>query len=144
MPKMRTQDELKAEHKAPITEDVYVPSKLLDGTDCNILCDRHASKSFVSKIFYLNCPLLHSFPQIVSKMTNILVGNGQGEVEVLFVIPIVINLQGHRFEVYVLVCDIHDDVDMVMGIKNVYEVEGVTSTKGIMFTFSEQIHLFLP
>ena len=30
---MRRQNELKAEHKAPITKDCYIPGKLLDGTD---------------------------------------------------------------------------------------------------------------
>ena len=55
--KMRRQDELKAEHKAPITEDSYRPKK------------------------------------------NNLVGSGQ-YLGVLSVIPVVINLQGHRFEIY--------------------------------------------
>ena len=102
MPKMRRQNESKAEHKTPRTEDCYIPSKVLDGTDCKILLDTGASRSFVSKMFYLNCPSLHLLPKFVSKTKNIIVGNGQ-YVGVLFVIPIVINLQGHRFEVYTLV-----------------------------------------
>ena len=36
---MKRQDELKAEHKTPITEDCYIPSKMLGGTDCKILLD---------------------------------------------------------------------------------------------------------
>ena len=52
--------------------------------------------SLMSKTFYLNCPSLHSLPQFVSKTKNILVGNVQ-YAGVLFVIPIVINLKGHRF-----------------------------------------------
>ena len=56
----------------------------------------------------------------VSRTKNILVGNIQ-YIGVLFVIPVVIDLQAHRFEVYTLIPDIHDNVDMVIEIKNVYE-----------------------
>ena len=49
-------------------------------------------------------------------MKNILVDNGQS-IDLLFFIPVVINLQGHRLEVYTLVSEIHEDVDIVMGIK---------------------------
>ena len=31
---MRGQDELRVEHRPPITEDSYMPDKLLDGTNC--------------------------------------------------------------------------------------------------------------
>ena len=31
--KMKRQDELQVENKAPTTEDCYIPSTLLDGTD---------------------------------------------------------------------------------------------------------------
>ena len=48
---MRRQDELKAEHKAPITGDCYIPGNLLDGTDCKILPDTGASKKCMSKAF---------------------------------------------------------------------------------------------
>ena len=52
----------------------------------------------------------------MSKTKTILVGNGQ-DVSVVFVLPVVINLQEHRYEVYTLVSEIHDNVDMVIGIK---------------------------
>ena len=69
----------------------------------------------MSKKFYLNCPLLHSLPRFISKTGNILVGNGQC-IGVLFVIPVVINLKGLRLEAYILVSEIHDNVDMIMEI----------------------------
>ena len=111
----------------PITEDCYIQGKLLDDTDCKILLDAGASKPFISKTFYLNCPSLHSLPKFVLRTKNILVGNGQ-YVGVLFVILVVIDLHGYRFEVYTSIAEIHDNVDMVMGIKNVYEIQGVIST----------------
>ena len=36
---------------------------------------------------------------------------------ILFVIPIIVDIQGHRFEVYTLVSEIHENVDLVLGIK---------------------------
>ena len=52
---------------------------------------------------------------------------------VLFVIPVMINAQQTQINVqiwgiYTLSQEIHDNVDMVMEIKNVYEMEGVIST----------------
>ena len=47
---------------------------------------------------------------------------------VLFVIPVIIDTHGHRFEVFTLVSEIHDNVDLVLGMKNVFELEGVTDT----------------
>ena len=41
---------------------------------------------------------------------------------VLFVIPIIIYIHGHRFEIYTLVSEIHDNVDIILGIKNVFEL----------------------
>ena len=76
MPKMRRQDKLKVEHKAPITEDCYVLDKWLDCTDC---------KLFMSITFYLNSPSSHSLPKFISRTKNILIGNGQ-YIGVLFVI----------------------------------------------------------
>ena len=34
-------------------------------------------------------------------------------------------MQGHRFEIYTLVSEIHENVDLVLGIKNVFQLEGV-------------------
>ena len=140
---------MKAEHKAPITEDCFIPNKLLVGTDCKMLVDMVASKSFMSKTFNLNCLSLQIFTKVLSKTKNILVGSGQ-YVGVLFVIHVVINLQGHKFEVYILVSEIHDNVDMVMGIRNVYEIEGVINAtnfcgdflnKSIPFIFETDVLL---
>ena len=73
--------------------------QLLDSTDCKVLLDTGASKSFMSKTFSMNSPSLHILPKFVLIMKNILVGNGQ-HVGALFVIPVVIDLQRPSFEVY--------------------------------------------
>ena len=78
----------------------------------------------------------------MSKAKNILVGNGQ-DIGVLFVMYVMINLKGHRFEVYTLVSEIHYNVHVVMGIKNVFEIEGVISTRDSCLHFlNRSIHFF--
>ena len=51
---------LKAKHTVSITENCYIPDKLLESTHCKILLDMGASKSFVPKTFYLT--VHHSIP----------------------------------------------------------------------------------
>ena len=74
--------------------------------ECQILLDTGASKSFMSKSYYLCCKALHSLPKFASKTQRIQVGNGQ-YVSVLFIIPVIIEITDHRFEVYTLVSEIH-------------------------------------
>ena len=61
-------------------------------------------------------------------------GNGQ-YVTVLFVIPVVIDVHGHRFEIFTLVSEIHDNVDLVMGMKNIFELEGIIDSQDSCFSF---------
>ena len=63
--------------------------KLVDGTECQILLDTGASKSFISKTHYLRCQSLHSLLKFTSKTQRIQVGNGQ-YVNVLFIIQVII------------------------------------------------------
>ena len=60
-------------------------------------------------------------------MQRIQVGNGQF-VSVLFIIPVIVDIHGHRFEIYTLVSEIHENIDLVLGIKNIFELEGVINT----------------
>ena len=61
---------------------------------------------------------MHDLPKFASTTERIQVGNGQ-YVKVLFVIPIIVKIYGHRLEVFTLVSEIFDNVDMVLGIKNI-------------------------
>ena len=62
------------------------------------------------------------------------VGNGQC-VGILFIIPIIVEIHGHRFEIYTLVSEIHENVDLVLGIKNVFELEGVINSRDCQLNF---------
>ena len=66
-----TQDnELMVEEKFSIPEQGYTLGKLLDHTECQILSDTGASKSFMSKSDYLHSKSLHSLPKFASKNTE--------------------------------------------------------------------------
>ena len=68
-------DKLKAEESFPISEQGYVLGKLLDGTECQLLLDTGACKSFMSKSYYMQYKSLHSLPKFTSKTQRIQVGN---------------------------------------------------------------------
>ena len=88
----------------------------------------------MSKSFYMQCKLLHSLPKFASRTQRIQVGNGQC-VSVLFIIPIVVDIHGDRFEIYTLVSEIHENVDLVLGIKNVFKLEGIINSRDCCFKF---------
>ena len=48
-----SQDKMKAEESLPILESGYTLGRLLDATKCQLLLDTGASKSFMSKSFYM-------------------------------------------------------------------------------------------
>ena len=51
------------EETFPTSEQGYTVGKQLDGTECQILLDTGASKSFMSKSHYFCCMSLHSLPE---------------------------------------------------------------------------------
>ena len=134
---------IKAEERFPITGQGFASGKLLDGTECQILLDTGATKSYMSRSYYLRCKILHALPKFSSNMQRIQVGNGQ-YVSVLFVVPVIIDIQGHRFEIFTLVSEIHDNVDLVMGMKNIFELEGVIDSRESCFSFLSRSIPFIP
>ena len=71
------------------------------------MLETEASKSFMSKSYYMHCKSLHSFPKFASKTQRIQVGYGQF-VSALFIIPVIIDVHRHRIEIYPLVSEIHE------------------------------------
>ena len=122
------------EEKFLISEQGYTTWKLLDGTECQMLLDSRTSKSFMSKPHYLHCKSPQSLPKFVSKTQRIQVGNGQ-YVSTLFVILIIVDIHGHRFEVYALTSEIHENVDLVLGFRNkeCFWVRGSNKLMGVLF-----------
>ena len=140
---MMRDTKIKAEERFPITGQGFASGKLLDGTECQILLDTGATKLYMSKSYYLRCKTLHLLPKFSSNTQRIQVGNGQ-YVSVLFVIPVIINIHRHRFKIFTLVSEIHDNVDLVMGMKNIFELEGVTDSRDSCFSFLSRSIPFFP
>ena len=44
-------------------------------------------------------------------------------------------IQKHRFEVFTLVSEIHENVDLVLGIKNLFELEGLIDSRNSCLSF---------
>ena len=88
---MMRDTKIKAEERFPITGQGFASGKLLDGMGCQILLDTGATKSYMSKSYYLQCKTLHVLPMFSSNTQRIQVGNGQ-YVSVLFVIPVIIDM----------------------------------------------------
>ena len=64
-----TQDkDLMVEQIFPISKSGYTVGKLMDGSECQMLLDTGASKSFMSKSYYLQCKALHSLPKLASNI----------------------------------------------------------------------------
>ena len=91
----------------------------------NLLCQNHSICTVIHCTPYQNLLLLH-------KEYKWEIGQC---VSVLFIIPVIIEVHGHRFEIYTLVSEIHENVDLVLGIKNVFELEGVINSRDCRFEF---------
>ena len=111
--------------------------------ECDILVDTGASKSYMSKSYFMRCKCLHSLPKFTSTTTRIQVGNRQ-YVIALFIIPVIMTIQNHRFEIFTLVSEIHENVDLVLGIKNLFELEGVIDSWDSCVNFLNQSIPFFP
>ena len=118
----------------PIAYNCHTDGELLGGGKLDILLDTGASKSYMSKAFYLNNPHLHKFPKFQSAIRHLQVGKG-ALVPTLFVIPLVFKINGNNFEVYTLVSEIQDKMDLILGVKNIFELEGIMNTRTCSISF---------
>ena len=72
--------------------------------------------------------------EVCIENAGIQLGNGQF-ISVLFSIQIIINIHGHRYKIYTLVSEIDENVDLVFGIKNIFELEGIINSQKSCFSF---------
>ena len=100
----------------------------------NILLDTGASKCYISRAYFERNKILHGLPRLKSIIKSLRVGNGN-EVNAHFVIPILLKIAGHRFEIYALVSEIQPTIDLVLDMKNMHELEGELSPRNSEFRF---------
>ena len=93
------------------------------------------------KLHYLPCKSLHLLPKFASKIQRIQVGSGQF-ISVLFIKPIIVDIHGHRFKIYTLVSEIHENVDLVLGIKIIFELEGAIKSQDCFNFLNRSIPIF--
>ena len=86
---------------------------------------------------------MHALPKFASNTQRIQVGNGQ-YVGVLLVIPVIGDIHGHRFKICMLVSEIHENIDLVLGIKNIFELEGIIDWHDTSFRFVNRSIPFFP
>ena len=67
---MKREDVMKVEESFPISEQGFIKGRICNGEECQILLDTGASKSYMSKSYYLRCKTLHDLPKFTSKNTK--------------------------------------------------------------------------
>ena len=106
----------------PFNSQGRTKGTVLGGTPIDILLDSGASRSFLAKEYYVRTPALHHYPKFQSDTKFIGVGSGQ-TVAAHFVIPLLVTIAGQSFEIFTLVGDIQNSIDLVLGVKNLFELE---------------------
>ena len=56
----------------------------------------------------------------------------------------IIDIHGHRFEIFTLVSEIHDNMDLVRGMKNILVLEGMIDSWESCFSFLSRSIPFFP
>ena len=101
---------------------------LMDNTPMKLFFDSGASRSYLSKKYYDANKSLHRLPKFSTTCTGIKIGNGS-IIPTLFVIPVQFMAHGHMFEIYTIVAEIDDGMDLVFGFKNMAETAGRLNTR---------------
>ena len=127
-------DHFTPEVRFPITSTSHTWGQLVGGSTMSILLDTGASKCYMSRAYFERNKLLHSLPRLKLTIKSLRVGNGN-EVSAHFVIPVLLKIAGHKFEIYALVSDIQPSIDLVLGMKNMHEIEGELSPRNSEFRF---------
>ena len=117
-----------ADNHIPIDGRGVTEAFLMDNTPMKLFFDSGASRSYLSKKFYDTNKSLHKLPKFVTNCTGIKIRNGS-IIPTLFVILIQFMTHGHIFEIYTIVAEIDDGMDLVFSFKNVTETEGRLNTR---------------
>jgi hypothetical protein len=131
---IKRSDKLNVEEHFRISCQSYTKGTLFDKSPIKILMDTGATKSFMSLAFYKGNVSLQNLPKLSTHCKTVKVGNGQRS-SILFVVPVIVTIGVHRFEMHTLVADIDDDVDIIFGMKDMHEVEGNVCTRDNTFQF---------
>ena len=112
-----------------------VPIKFHRGPSGRMLLDSGASKAYMPLEFYKATPSLQILPKVPVVTEKVIVGNGE-YVKVHFAILVTITvMETHRFEIVTLVSDISPSYQLILGLKNMVEIEGTYVMRNLKFRF---------
>ena len=100
----------------PIDSTGVTEAFLMDNTPMKLFFDSGASRSYLSKKYYDANKSLHKLPKFGTTCTGIKIGNGS-IIPTLFVIPIQFVTHGHAFEIYTIVAEIDDGMDLFLALR---------------------------
>ena len=118
----------------PIYSNSHTWGQLMGGQPFDMLLDTGTSKCYMSTEFYKKNPQLHKLPKYKTMVKELRMGNGALG-PAYFIIPVVVKIVRHKFEMHALVADIKGSADLVFGMKNMFEVEGEHSCRNSEFRF---------
>ena len=95
-------DGFQPELSIPMNVNSHTQGRVLGGNRIDMLLDTGASKFYMSKAYYMKNPTLHTLPKYDTHIKCLHVGNGN-RVATLFVVPIIVSIRDHRFEIFTLV-----------------------------------------
>ena len=116
------ENSLMSKRSFPIDHMARTEGVIGDGLKAKILIDSGASRCFLNKKCYDKSTMLQAIPKLKCS-GSIEVANG-ADVPPQFVIPLVVNIHGHRFEIYAIVADLAPTYDIMFGMKGLTEIEG--------------------
>ena len=108
--------EFSSENNIQLNTSCMSTGHLLDQTPVRMLFDTRATKGYMSKSFYMANRHLFKVHKSSTSSKCIMVENGQ-HMLALFVIPVVIGVSGHLFEIYTIVADLNVGINLVFGMK---------------------------
>ena len=122
------------DNQIPIDSRGVTTGHFMDRTVMKVFFDNGASESYLNLKFFNRTPRLQELPQFTTSCPGITMGNG-AVVPAKFIIPLTFMIHGHIFEIYTIVCDIEDNLDLVFGMKNTTETEGIVNTRTSTYDF---------
>ena len=124
------------DNQIPIDSRGVTTGHLMDRTVMKVFFDNGASKSYLNLKFFNRTPRLQELPHFTTSCPGITMDNG-AVVPAKFIILLTFMTHGHIFEIYTIVCDIEDNLDLVFGMKNMTETEGIVNTRTSTYDFLE-------
>ena len=123
--------ELPEEVSLPIDSRATTRVSLPDGSTHKLLVDTGASCSMINRAVFDRNKWLQTQPQFKPLRRTKIAAAGGRIIDVQFIINVLLNIHGHRFQVMVMVAPISKGLEVLIGIKNLIEMEGAVDLRSM-------------